>query len=86
MWQRGDIRKRIIQKYAENSVALIEVFGKDVSRECSVCGFIGVKDHGIYICSVCGYSDDEKANTSRNAKKRGESGKELSVKTAREGK
>lgn len=84
MWQRGYIRKRLIQKCAENSVALIEVFGKDVSRECSVCGCIGVKEQGVYICPVCGYSDAEKVNTARNVKKRGECGRGLSARAARE--
>lgn len=84
MWQRGYIRKRLIQKCAENFVALIEVFGKDVSRECSVCGCIGAKEQGVYICPVCGYSDAEKVNTARNVKKRGESGRKLSVSAARE--
>lgn len=72
MWQRGYIRKRLIQKCAENSVELIEVFGKDISRECSVCGCIGAREKGVYTCPACGYSDAEKMNTARNVKKRGE--------------
>lgn len=77
MWQRGYIRKRLIQKCAENDVDVIEVFGKDISRECSVCGCIGVREQGIYTCPVCGYRDAEKTNTARNVKKRGENSKGL---------
>ena len=84
MWHRGYIRKRLAQKCAENSVELIEVFGKGISRECSVCGCIGAKEQGVYICPVCGYSDAEKVNTARNVKKRGECGRGLSARAVRE--
>ncbi|NBH32502.1 hypothetical protein D3Z58_02750 [Clostridiaceae bacterium] len=41
VWQRGYIRKRLEQKCRERSVRLVEVLGKDISRECSKCGEIG---------------------------------------------
>lgn len=77
MWQRGYIRKRLLQKCVENSVDIIEVLGKDISRECSVCGGMGVKEKGIYTCKICGYEEKEKINTAKNIKKRGETGKIL---------
>lgn len=40
VWQRGYIRKRLEQKCRERSVRLVEVLGKDISRECSNCGGI----------------------------------------------
>lgn len=70
-WQRGYIRKRLVQKCAENSVTLVEVLGKDISNECSQCGAIGKKQEGEFICSSCGYRVEEKTNTAQNVKKRG---------------
>lgn len=72
MWQRGYIRTRLQQKCREQSVELIEVFGKDISKECSQCGAIGSKQNGIFTCSECGNCMDEKRNVACNAKKRGE--------------
>lgn len=77
MWQRGYIRKRFLQKCAENSVDIIEVLGKDISRECSACGGMGAKKKGIYTCEACGYKEKEKINTARNIKKRRETGRVL---------
>ena len=44
LWQRGYIRRRLTQKCREQSVELVEVFGKNISRECSQCGAIGNKE------------------------------------------
>ncbi len=71
-WQRGYIRKRLTQKCQEQSVEIVEVLGKDISRECSECGAIGKKADGKFICTVCGYQEEEKINTARNVKKRGQ--------------
>lgn len=71
-WQRGYIRKRLTQKCKEQSVEIVEVFGKNISNECSNCGGIGIKKGGRFICSVCGYEEEEKKNTARNVKKRGQ--------------
>lgn len=71
-WQRGYIRKRLTQKCKEQSVELIEVLGKDISNECSNCGTIGEKTKGVFTCPVCGYEIEEKVNTARNVKKRGQ--------------
>lgn len=77
LWQRGYIRKRLAQKCEEQSIKLAEVFGKDISRECSFCGAIGTKTKEDFFCSACGYRDKEKTNTARNVKKRGEGGGKL---------
>ncbi len=71
LWQRGYIRKRLTQKCRELSVEIIEVLGKDISNECSNCGSMGTKLEGKFYCSICGYCEEEKTNTARNAKKRG---------------
>lgn len=71
IWPRGYIRSRIMQKCRENSVKVVEVLGKDISRECSICGVIGEKQKGLFHCPNCGYQTEEKTNTARNAKKRG---------------
>lgn len=71
-WQRGYIRKRLKQKCREQSVRIVEVLGKDISNECSKCGAIGRKQENRFICSACGYEAEEKTNTARNVKKRGQ--------------
>lgn len=71
-WQRGYIRKRLTQKCLEQSVEIVEVLGKDISRECSVCGGGGTKMEGKFCCPACGYEEEEKTNTARNVKKRGQ--------------
>ena len=71
-WQRGYIRRRLMQKCKEQSVELIEVLGKDISRECSSCGAAGKKSEGTFTCPACGYEAEEKTNTARNVKKRGQ--------------
>lgn len=71
-WKRGYIRKRLTQKCKEQSVEIAEVIGKDISNECSECGAIGTKAEGMFCCAACGYEIEEKKNTARNVKKRGQ--------------
>lgn len=71
-WQRGYIRKRLYQKCSEQSVEIVEVLGKDISNQCSECGGMGRKKDRKFICPVCGYEEEEKINTARNVKKRGQ--------------
>ncbi|MCI8292017.1 MAG: transposase [Hespellia sp.] len=71
-WQRGYIRKRLTQKCQEQSVEIVEVLGKDISNECSNCGAMGKKHERWFGCPVCGYRSEEKWNTARNVKRRGE--------------
>ena len=69
-WQRGYIRKQLMQKCKENAVEFVEVFGKGIGVECSQCGSIGIREDGIFSCA-CGHSVPEKQNAAQNAKKRG---------------
>ena len=75
MWQRGYIRSRLIQKCKEQSIELVEVLGKDISRECSQCGKMGSQKDGLFVCGDCGYQADKKLNAAKNALKRGIEGK-----------
>lgn len=75
MWQRGYIRNRLIQKCREHKVEIIEVLGKDISKECSRCGEIGRRIDGIFQCDACGFSVEEKTNTAMNVLKRGMEGR-----------
>lgn len=75
MWQRGYIRSRLEQKCREQAIELVEVLGKDISRECSSCGMEGTKKEGMFVCAACGYCEQEKINTARNVLKRGQEGK-----------
>lgn len=72
MWQRGYIKSRLIQKCRERSIELVEVWGKDISNECSQCGAIGKKAKDIFTCNVCGARIPERENTAKNALKRGQ--------------
>ena len=69
-WQRGYIRRQLMQKCKENAVEFVEVFGKGIGIECSQCGGTGTRKDGIFSCP-CGYSVPEKQNVAQNAKKRG---------------
>lgn len=75
LWQRGYIRKRLIQKCREQSVDLVQVLGKNISSECSSCGAIGKKEKGLFSCPDCGCVISEKMNTAKNVLKRGMDGK-----------
>lgn len=72
MWQRGYIRNRLALKCREQSVELVEVLGKDISRECSRCGACDYKKADVFVCPQCGYTIDRKQNSAENARKRGE--------------
>lgn len=71
MWQRGYVRKRLEQKCREQAIELVEVFGKDISRQCSGCGEIGVKTKDLFFCERCGIQMPERENAAKNALKRG---------------
>ena len=61
-----------MQKCKEQSVEIVEVLGKNISNECSVCGAFGAKADGMFRCLACGYQAEEKMNTARNVKNRGQ--------------
>ncbi len=71
LWQRGYIRSRLQQKCQEQSVKMVEVFGKGIGTKCSICGGDGHKKEGVFTCDTCGYQAEEKQNAAQNAKKRG---------------
>lgn len=75
MWQRGYIRRRLAQKCREQSIELVEILGKGISSECSNCGREGSRKEGVFTCSFCGFTVEEKTNTARNTLKRGLEGK-----------
>lgn len=77
MWQRGYIRSRLTQKCKEQSINLVDVLGKDISRECSCCKAEGTKKDGMFSCPFCGYYTEEKINTAKNVLNRGLNGKVL---------
>ncbi|MCD8038189.1 MAG: transposase [Lachnospiraceae bacterium] len=73
MWQRGYVTERIRQKCLENGILFVEVFGKDIGKECSACGG---KDftlkEGLYICGRCALEIDSRRNAAINELRRGE--------------
>ena len=71
LWQRGYIKKRLALKCREQSVGLVEVFGKDISNECSRCGAHGSREEGFFYCRNCGSRMEIKENTAKNVRKRG---------------
>jgi transposase len=71
-WQRGYIRRRLMEKCQEQSVELIEVFAKGISSQCSRCDSEGENRAGMFFCPYCGYQIEKKINTAKNVKKRGE--------------
>lgn len=74
LWQRGYVRQRLRQKCLEKGIELAEVFGNNISRECSRCGSMGAYEKDTFRCSACGYEDDKKRNAAMNVKRRGQSG------------
>lgn len=73
LWQRGYIRKRLQQKCKEHSIEVIEVFGKDISNVCSICGQLGKSKDELFYCEACGSQMDKKTNAAKNAIARGKS-------------
>ena len=74
MWQKGYVRSRLTQKCQEQSIALIDVLGKDISNECSGCGSVGEKKDDVFCCMACGIRLPERENAAKNALKRGQTG------------
>lgn len=85
MWQRGYVRRRLAQKCRERAIELIEVFGKDISNECSGCGSMGAKTKGVFTCGACGMQLLERINTARNVLNRGRARREQKAADAHDG-
>ncbi|MCM1415704.1 MAG: transposase [bacterium] len=84
LWRKGYVTERLEWKSRQNSVEIVEVLGKGIGGECSACGAETAPDkgrdkdrYGGFRCPVCGYEEDRKVNTARNALNRGRSGKQL---------
>ncbi len=71
IWQKGYIKKRFTQKCRENNIEIVEVIGKNISRECSRCRAEGKYVKDIFKCDNCGYETDKKQNAAANALYRG---------------
>lgn len=76
-WQRGYVKRRLVQKCKEQSVEFTEVFGKGISLECSACGGAGSIKDDRFFCSHCGYEAERKMNAAKNARKRGQKAQAL---------
>lgn len=74
IWKRGFIRQRLEQKCRGNAIEIVEVIGKDISRQCSECGQLGEYTGDIFYCGSCGCKIDKKINAARNVKRRGMEG------------
>jgi len=74
-WRKGIVYERLQWKCRKNAVDIIEVFGKDLSVECSQCGAQGQCKGNQFRCTDCGYEADKKTNAAQNAIKRGKNGK-----------
>lgn len=72
IWKKGLIRERLEQKCREHSIALVEVFGKAISSECSNCGGMGKYSGDVFRCANCGYETGKKHNAAQNVLKRGQ--------------
>lgn len=77
MWRKGFVTERIQWKCQENGIEIIEVIGKGVSTECSVCGQKGYMKGENFRCSACGFEENKKVNGARNAMNRGKTGRQL---------
>lgn len=84
MWQKGYVKKRLIQKCRERSVELVEVFGKGISMECCRCGAEGMKKEAIFHCMSCGLEMPERQNTAMNVLKRGQTENKISQEKSNE--
>ncbi len=81
VWKKGYVTKRLQWKCRQNDIEIIEVLGKGLSAECSVCGAFSEgkskNKYGSFKCENCGYEEDRKVNTARNALNRGKTGRQL---------
>lgn len=81
VWKKGYVIERLRWKCRQNGIEIVEVLGKGLSAECSMCGALRESNHkSIYkkfYCENCGYEEDRKVNTAKNALNRGKSGRQL---------
>lgn len=77
MWKKGFVTERLQWKCGKNGIKIVEVIGRGIGRECSVCGQAGYVDGENFKCSACGFEENKKINGARNALNRGKNGKQL---------
>lgn len=80
MWKKGFVTERLQWKCRKNGIKIVEVIGRGIGRECSVCGQTGYADGETFKCPACGFEENKKVNTARNALNRGKTGKQLNKK------
>lgn len=73
--------ERLRWKCGQNAIEIVEVLGKGLGRECSVCGAIcearAKNEYENFRCFNCGYEGDRKVNAAKNAINRGKTGRQL---------
>ncbi len=77
IWKKGFVTERIQWKCQENGIRIIEVIGKGIGTECSMCGQKGYVKGKDFRCHVCGFEENKKINGAKNALNRGKTGKQL---------
>ena len=77
MWKKGFVTERLQWKCQKNGIKIVEVIGRGIGRECSLCGQPGYADGEKFKCPACGFEENKKINGARNALNRGKTGKEL---------
>ncbi len=80
MWKKGFVTERLQWKCQKNGIKLVEVIGKGIGRECSSCGQSGYTDGEKFKCPVCGFEENKKINSAKNALNRGQTGRKLNKK------
>lgn len=77
MWKKGFVTERLQWKCQKNGIKIVEVIGRGIGKECSLCGQTGYADGEKFKCPACGFEENKKINGARNALNRGKTGKEL---------
>lgn len=81
VWKKGYVTERLTWKCKQNDIEVIEVLGKSLSAECSVCGAVcetqSQNRQEDFKCKNCGYEEDRKVNAAKNAMNRGKTGRQL---------
>ncbi len=93
VWKKGYVTERLQWKCRRNDIEIIEVLGKGLSMECSVCGADAVSGaytvsgascgkqrkniYDSFKCQNCGHEADRKVNAARNALNRGKTGRQF---------
>lgn len=80
MWKKGFVIERLQWKCQKNGIKIVEVIGRGIGRECSVCGQTGYTDGEKFKCPACRFEENKKVNGAKNALNRGKTGKQLNKK------